>query len=321
MDPKFVIYRIIGNSLPPRHGTGETLNNLQFALENEPDLPFCEKRWLLNRVVDPEVEAKCIKLIRASGQKYHTIPLDEESYRNAFLDASGMPKALNLFAQESRSKPVSEESKEWIFRHKSLAAINLNDARNRAIELGRADALWTLPLDGWCYFTAEAWHSFTEGAARNKDALYGVLPLVRLKDNVQPRAMAAPPELVEEVRAFLDERRLLGTQLVVDGPAYVGVSVEASIVVQRHHSGEQVRNAVADRIRHYLDPLLGGPNGTGWPFGRDLYLSEMQSVVQAVQGVEYAQDVTLYQVDIQTGQSRAAGQKITIAEDVLLLSY
>ena len=61
-----------------------------------------------------------------------------------------------------------------------------------------ADALWTLPLDGWCYFTAEAWHSFTEGAARNKDALYGVLPLERMKDNVQPRAMATPPELVEE---------------------------------------------------------------------------------------------------------------------------
>ena len=73
-------------------------------------------------------------------------------------------------------------------------------------------------------------------------------------------------------------------------------------------------------IRDYLDPLLGGPDGDGWPFGRDLYLSEMQSVVQSIQGVEYAQDVTLYQVDIQTGQSRAAGD-ITLAEDVLLLSY
>ena len=31
--------------------------------------------------------------------------------------------------------------------------------------------------------------------------------------------------------------------------------------------------------------------------------------------------MTLYQVDIQTGQSRAAGQKVTLAEDVLLLSY
>jgi hypothetical protein len=78
---------------------------------------------------------------------------------------------------------------------------------------------------------------------------------------------------------------------------------------------------VLDRIVEYLDPLLGGPTGDGWPFGRDLYLSEMQSVVQGVEGVEYAQDVTLYQVDIQTGQTRAAGQRIIINEDVLFLSY
>jgi predicted phage baseplate assembly protein len=148
-----------------------------------------------------------------------------------------------------------------------------------------------------------------------------IVPLVppdhaRTIESLQP-----PPELLEEVREYLDDRRLLGTQLVVDGPAYVGVSVEASILVQRHRNSDEVRAEVAKRIREYLDPLLGGPDGLGWPFGRDLYLSEMQSVVQAVPGVEYAQDVTLYQVDIQTGQSRAAGQKITVADDVLLLSY
>ena len=129
------------------------------------------------------------------------------------------------------------------------------------------------------------------------------------------------PELLQEVRDYLDERRLLGTQLVVDGPAYVGVSVEATILVQRHRVADDVRAQVAARIREYLDPIFGGPDGQGWPFGRDLYLSEMQSVVQAVPGVEYAQDVTLYQVDIQTGQSRAAGQRITVADDVLLLSF
>jgi len=129
------------------------------------------------------------------------------------------------------------------------------------------------------------------------------------------------PELVEQVRGYLDERRLLGTQLVVDGPAYVGVSIEATIQTQRHRRADEVRADVAARIREYLDPLFGGPDGAGWPFGRDLYLSEMQSVVQAVPGVEYANDVTLFQVDIQTGQSRAAGQRITVAPDVLLLSY
>jgi len=148
-----------------------------------------------------------------------------------------------------------------------------------------------------------------------------IVPLVPRDHPRTIESLQPAPELLEAVREFLDDRRLLGTQLVVDGPAYVGVSVEASILVQRHRNGDEVRATVAARIREYLDPLLGGPDGLGWPFGRDLYLSEMQSVVQAVSGVEYAQDVTLYQVDIQTGQSRAAGQKVTVADDVLLLSY
>jgi len=135
------------------------------------------------------------------------------------------------------------------------------------------------------------------------------------------QALQPDPELLDEVKRFLDDRRLLGTHLAVDGPAYVGVTIDATIVAQRNAVAERVRQDVHDRILDYLDPLVGGPEGNGWPFGRDLYLSEMQSVVQGVPGVEYAQDVTLYQVDIQTGQSRAAGQKITLAEDVLLLSY
>ncbi|MEP7171877.1 MAG: alginate lyase family protein [Aestuariivirga sp.] len=190
----FVIYRIIGNSLPPRHGPDETCENLQFSLENESDFPSCDKRWLLNRLVDPAVEAKCIKLIRASGQKYHTIPLDEASYKKTFLDASGMPKHLNPFAAESAGKPSSGAAKEWILRHKSLIAINLNNARNWAIELGRADALWTLPLDGWSYFTDEAWDRFVEGVAQNVNAFYGILPLARLKDNAHLGNMTTLPE-------------------------------------------------------------------------------------------------------------------------------
>ncbi len=137
----------------------------------------------------------------------------------------------------------------------------------------------------------------------------------RTLDFLQP-----PPDLLEEVRSYLDERRLLGTQLAVDGPAYVGVTVEASIIVRAGLNRENVRLEAERRITRYLDPLLGGTDGRGWPFGRHLYLSEVQSVLQAVPGVEYAQDVTIYQVDLQTNQARAAGQRITLADDVLLLS-
>ncbi len=137
----------------------------------------------------------------------------------------------------------------------------------------------------------------------------------RTLDFLQP-----PPDLLEEVRSYLDDRRLLGTQLAVDGPAYVGVTVEASVTVRAGLNRENVRLEAERRITRYLDPLLGGTDGRGWPFGRHLYLSEVQSVLQAVPGVEYAQDVTIYQVDLQTNQARAAGQRITLADDVLLLS-
>ena len=223
MSHKFVIYRIVGNSLPPRHGPDDTYNNLQYVLEKEPELPSCDKRWLLNRLIDPGLEAKCIKLISASGQKYHTIPFDAASYKSAFLDASGMPRFLNPFARESDNKTdpaLLATSKEWILRHKSLAAINLNEARNKSIELGRADALWTLPLDGWCYFTTEAWDRFTQGIALNSDALYGILRLARLKDNVQLSEPASLPEPVHEPQIAIrrdapdrfDERLRYGRQ-------------------------------------------------------------------------------------------------------------
>ena len=140
--------------------------------------------------------------------------------------------------------------------------------------------------------------------------------LERTLDTLQP-----PPALIESVRRYLDDRRMLGTQLVIDGPDYVGVSVEAVIVVSPGVPGDRVRARVAEALTRYLDPIHGGPVGLGWPFGRDFYLSEVQSVIQSVHGVEYAQDVTIVQVDTQTGQARAAGQRIAIADDVLLLPY
>jgi predicted phage baseplate assembly protein len=150
------------------------------------------------------------------------------------------------------------------------------------------------------------------------------LLLVPLLPRDHPRtteALQPTPELVQDVSAYLNERRLLGTQLVVDGAAYLGVRVEATVIVEPIADAEAVRRQVATKLSDYLDPLVGGADGQGWPFGRDLYLSEVQSVVQSVPGVRFAEDVTMYQIDLQTNQARAAGARITIADDVLLLPF
>lgn len=149
-----------------------------------------------------------------------------------------------------------------------------------------------------------------------------MLILPRLPDHLRTLdALQPPPDLINEVREYLDERRLLGTELVVDGPAYIGVRVEASLVIRRGVVAEAVRTEVANRVRRYLDPLLGGTSGDGWPFGRDLYASELQAVILTVPGVEYVRETNLIQIDVDTGQTRQPAQQMALAEDVLPYAY
>jgi hypothetical protein len=48
----FVLTRIIGNDLVPRHAEGQSLANLRFILDHEPPLEACEKRFVVNRIFD-----------------------------------------------------------------------------------------------------------------------------------------------------------------------------------------------------------------------------------------------------------------------------
>jgi hypothetical protein len=75
------LFRIIGNDLPPRHSPGQTLSNLKFILDHEPDFEGCEKIWILNRLVDPEKENAIIRLLDIHRRSYIRIPFDWDEYR------------------------------------------------------------------------------------------------------------------------------------------------------------------------------------------------------------------------------------------------
>jgi hypothetical protein len=71
------------------------------------------------------------------------------------------------------------------------------------------------------------------------------------------------------VAAALDAARLLGTELVVRPPIYrkvrLGVAVRSNSAAP-----DRLRQAVTARLARFLDPLTGGDDGTGWPFGEKL---------------------------------------------------
>jgi len=98
---------------------------------------------------------------------------------------------------------------------------------------------------------------------------------------------------VETVYRHLKSRAVVTTNLSVVPPDFVEVTVRASVKIDPRVGAETVRVRVADKLREFLDPLTGGGDGKGWPFGRPVYESEIYQLVEGVAGVVCVEKVSL----------------------------
>jgi hypothetical protein len=96
-------------------------------------------------------------------------------------------------------------------------------------------------------------------------------------------AVAAPradDAAMARIRARLEARRMLTTRLFVTRPRFRPVALELSLI-----AGAGSASSFTARLRPvlaaYLHPAEGGPDSTGWPFGRPLRPSELIRVAQA----------------------------------------
>ena len=92
---------------------------------------------------------------------------------------------------------------------------------------------------------------------------------------------------------YLDDRRLLTTRLNVRAPAYRWVSVKVQLRAVPGVPPAEVEKELLVRLYRYLNPLTGGPDGQGWPFGRDLYVSDVYQCLQGVPNVQFIRGVEM----------------------------
>jgi predicted phage baseplate assembly protein len=131
------------------------------------------------------------------------------------------------------------------------------------------------------------------------------------------------PRTLSRITAYLDERRLIGTRLLVEPPEYHGLTVVVSVRARGALAPNDVQTDVQRALYRYLHPLEGGPMGTGWPFGRAVQVGEIFAVLAAVAGVDLAQEtaVALYPADTATGRRGAPVQRFEVPPRGLVLSY
>jgi predicted phage baseplate assembly protein len=84
----------------------------------------------------------------------------------------------------------------------------------------------------------------------------------------------------------LNQARLLTTDVWVMAPVYRTLSVEAEIIVNGDEDLATVKRAIEDRLKTFLDPLKGGPNGEGWDFGGTVFYSQIYRIIIDTPGVD-----------------------------------
>ena len=187
--------------------------------------------------------------------------LDAESLESAMMRAPAMLRA--------RDRAVTEADFEFLARQ-ALPAL-----------IGRVKCLQPRPSD----------------AGRVVPGQVYVLVIPRLHNPqgfLPPEKLTLREENVAALTTYLDERRLLTTRLDIRPPAYQWVACKVKLRAAPGVERSQVEAEVLARLYHYLNPLTGGPEGTGWPFGRSLFVSDVYQCLQGIPNVQFIRGVEMY---------------------------
>ncbi|MEV6923690.1 hypothetical protein AB0M46_04115 [Dactylosporangium sp. NPDC051485] len=106
-----------------------------------------------------------------------------------------------------------------------------------------------------------------------------------------------PPQpsgaLLDALSKFLLPRRLLTTRHHVVGPGYLPVRVQADVALRSDAVPDTTFPAAKNALAALLDPLTGGADGAGWPFGRAVFGSELYATLEGVTGIDYVENLTV----------------------------
>lgn len=121
----------------------------------------------------------------------------------------------------------------------------------------------------------------------------GVVTVIVVPDGDTPNPTPNETTL-RAVCAYLNEHRLLTTEVHVSPPRYQLIRIEADVTVEPSADLAQVKQDVEQRLLDYLHPLRGGPDGQGWEFSGNVYFSDVVGQVLAVEGVDRIDDNQLF---------------------------
>jgi predicted phage baseplate assembly protein len=143
-------------------------------------------------------------------------------------------------------------------------------------------------------------------------------------ESVRREDLDPQPETIQRIKNHLNERRLVGTRLIVEPPRYWGITAVVSLYPLPGFHREQLRTDVLRALNRLLHPLKGGLNGTGWPIGRSVQVHDVTAALAWIPGIDMAGpiNVQLFAVDPETRErADTPADVIRLARNELVYSF
>ena len=219
--------------------------------------------------------------------------LDLGPHNRAFVDVAATAAKLQLIRNPQAASGGAEQE---TVAHAEGRASQLVNEPERAVTLADCETL-ALETPGTSIARAAAIANFCPGLQCYSAPGYITVVIVPHLPLGRPVPSSG---LLAEVSAYLNRRRVIGTRIEVIGPDYLEIAVTANVKAVTGQNKAQVRTAILAALQNFLDPLVGGPDGTGWPLGRAVYVSEILDTIAQVHGVDHVVSLALNAADCGT---------------------
>ena len=74
-------------------------------------------------------------------------------------------------------------------------------------------------------------------------------------------------------------------------PFYHDVSLRIQITLKENKNEIKVLTDAEEKLKKFFHPINGGPEENGWPLGRNVYRSEVYSLVEGIEEVDHVSKV------------------------------
>ncbi|MCU1670268.1 MAG: hypothetical protein JWP40_3195 [Blastococcus sp.] len=142
----------------------------------------------------------------------------------------------------------------------------------------------------------------------------GRVAVVVVPESDDPRP-APSRQLLDEVADALRLRSpaVLGAAgLTVTGPEWIELTVRVTVAATDLAAAGSLPGAVTTALDRYLHPLHGGPEGTGWVFGRAPHRSDLLALLIGLPGIDH-----VVALDMQESPSRAGLDREQLARTLV----